>query len=311
MAKPVISVIIPVYKTEKYLDRCVKSVVNQTYKNLEIILVDDGSPDNCPAMCDSWAKQDKRIRVLHLENGGAANARNMAMKQVKGEFIAFVDSDDYLEPDIYEILLSLMKESNADIAICDFQINDEQRGVCKKRVIDSKSALKLVVTGNYKFGVLWNKLYKMSIIKDVAIPNLKLSEDLLFNYFVMKKANCISEISLKLYHYFQNSESSVHMDFGISNIDAVKAREIIINDTTEGELFKYAVKGYLLSCFVFIDGIILNNKCKVYYSKLRKEIMKYRKYVFLSPIFSNNDRIKILIFWLFPYIYYLIIKITR
>ena len=112
-----ISVIIPVYKVEKYLDKCVESIVNQTYKNLEIILVDDGSPDNCPAMCDEWAEKDERIRVIHKENGGVSSARNAALEVATGDYIGFVDSDDWIELDMYEYLVSLILDNDAQIAI--------------------------------------------------------------------------------------------------------------------------------------------------------------------------------------------------
>ena len=104
---PLISVIVPVYKVEKYLNKCVQSIVNQTYKNLEIILVDDGSPDNCPEMCDEWAKKDSRIKVIHQENAGLAEARNSGISVATGEFFMFIDSDDYAEPDMIELLLNL------------------------------------------------------------------------------------------------------------------------------------------------------------------------------------------------------------
>ena len=103
-----ISVIVPVYKVEPYLNKCIESIVNQTYKNLEIILVDDGSPDNCPAICDSWAEKDSRIKVIHKENGGLSDARNAGMVHATGEYIAFVDSDDYIDPEMYQSLYGVM-----------------------------------------------------------------------------------------------------------------------------------------------------------------------------------------------------------
>lgn len=105
MNEPLVSVIVPVYKVGKYLDKCVESIVEQTYKNLEIILVDDGSPDNCPAMCDKWAERDSRIKVIHKQNGGVSSARNVGIDAAQGEFIGFVDSDDWLEPDMYDCLV--------------------------------------------------------------------------------------------------------------------------------------------------------------------------------------------------------------
>ena len=105
MKGPLISVIVPVYKVEQYLDRCLQSIVNQTYKNLEIILVDDGSPDNCPQICDEWAKRDKRIKVIHTQNRGVSTARNIGIDVANGQYIGFVDSDDWIEEDMYEFLL--------------------------------------------------------------------------------------------------------------------------------------------------------------------------------------------------------------
>lgn len=118
--EPLISVIVPVYNVEKYLDKCVDSIVNQTYKNLEIILVDDGSPDNCPKMCDNWAKKDKRIKVIHKENGGVSSARNVGIDNAKGEYIGFVDSDDWTEKKYIQKLYEVLIQENADIALCGY-----------------------------------------------------------------------------------------------------------------------------------------------------------------------------------------------
>ena len=106
------------YKVEKYLDQCIESIVNQTYSNLEIILVDDDSPDKCPAMCDSWAKKDSRIKVIHKANGGLSSARNAGIDIASGDFLSFADSDDYIAPEMYEILYSLLKDYDADMSIC-------------------------------------------------------------------------------------------------------------------------------------------------------------------------------------------------
>ena len=125
-----ISVIVPVYKVEPYLDKCVSSIVNQTHKNLEIILVDDGSPDNCPAMCDAWAEKDSRIRVMHKTNGGLSDARNAGMAVATGELMAFVDSDDWIVPDMYEYLYQRLTEDNSDIAACGVQMVWEDKKLC-------------------------------------------------------------------------------------------------------------------------------------------------------------------------------------
>lgn len=124
-----ISVIVPVYKVEKYLKRCVDSILAQTYPCLEVILVDDGSPDGCPAICDEYAREDRRVRVIHKENGGLSDARNAGIDAAKGKFLGFVDSDDYVHPRFYELLLQALKEEGADIAGCDV------KKVCKTEKI--------------------------------------------------------------------------------------------------------------------------------------------------------------------------------
>ena len=303
MAEPVISVIIPVYKTEKYLDKCVQSIVDQTYTKLEIILVDDGSPDRCPEMCDKWVGKDSRIKVIHKKTGGVASARNAALKKATGDYIAFADSDDYVEKDIYEQLLRLIHDNHADIAVCGYQINDENRDKDESRLLSSEDALKLIAEGDYKYGVLWNKLYKRHVVQGVIMPSLRCSQDLPYNYFVFKNANVIAETSLKLYHYFQNETSTVHKAFSASKFDAVRARKIILDDVKKRSIYPYAVKGYMLSCFVFIDEIIIEKKCIEFYDKLRKEILKHKKYILISTCFSKKDKIKVLIFWLFPWLY--------
>src|SRR5699024_3764138 len=113
-----ISIIIPIYGVEKYIDRCVNSVVNQTYRNLEIILVDDGSPDNCPSICDEWAKKDRRIKVIHKKNGGLSDARNVGMNSATGELIGFIDSDDWVCEEMYQLLYENMKQNDSDISAC-------------------------------------------------------------------------------------------------------------------------------------------------------------------------------------------------
>ena len=139
MENPLISVIVPIYNVEEYLNRCVESIVNQTYQKLEIILVDDGSPDNCPRMCDDWAKKDSRIKVIHKENGGLSDARNAGMKITTGEYISFIDSDDYIETCMIEILYEAIKKYDCDIASCRVRIvMDDKPSIPLTSAIDNK-----------------------------------------------------------------------------------------------------------------------------------------------------------------------------
>ena len=146
-----ISVIIPVYKTEKYLEKCIKSITEQTHKNLEIILIDDDSPDDSPRICDEWALKDDRIAVYHIENKGVSNARNIALNLAQGEYIAFIDSDDYAEPNMIELLYNSIKDNGSDISVCGFYGGSYNDDLLNELPLNT--ALKYLVTGEYVYGV--------------------------------------------------------------------------------------------------------------------------------------------------------------
>ena len=210
-----ISVIIPVYKVEKYLDKCVESVANQTYKDLEIILVDDGSPDNCPAVCDEWAKKDSRIKVIHKENGGVSSARNAGIDIAEGEYICFVDSDDFVRENYVQFLLSAIEETDADVSIMPFLYvgkTIQQKKVKNQLVrIDNMSLneAKLVFSNDLMFGPV-SKLYKADIIKQNKIKfpqNVHLGEDTIFVFTYLKYAASISFGEKAEYEYY--TENSV------------------------------------------------------------------------------------------------------
>ena len=172
MNQPLISVIVPIYKVEEYLDRCVESIVNQTYKSLEIILVDDGSPDNCPQMCDSWAGKDNRIKVVHKENGGLSDARNAGMPFATGEIISFIDSDDWIEFDMFEKMLNRMQADNSDMVSCGVKWVEEDGSLIRDvtsedEVLDTTVAMKTLLNDSKLKQHVWNKIYKHNLIKDI------------------------------------------------------------------------------------------------------------------------------------------------
>ena len=169
-----ISIIVPVYKTEKYLDKCIESILNQTFKDFELILVDDGSPDNCGKICDEWAKKDDRIVVIHKENGGVSSARNTALNNIKGEYVGFVDSDDTIEPTMYEKLYNNLIDSNAQISVCDFKFItpsgvQENKSEIKTEIYDSSVALEVVLKGKPFAGHLCNKLLVFRFLLHICI----------------------------------------------------------------------------------------------------------------------------------------------
>ena len=304
MEQPLISIIIPVYKVEKYLDRCLESVVNQTYRNLEIILVDDGSPDSCPTMCDEWAKKDPRIKVIHKENNGVSSARNVALDIVNGDYIGFVDSDDYIETIMYDELMKAAIKFNADVTLCDFTVNDINDEMNKKSEnIPVIEALKQVVSGDYKYGVLWNKLFKSTVIKNIRMPDLICSEDMVFNYYALNNSERIVSLSAKLYHYSQNDESTVHKGFGKGAFQAISAREIILNDCNDKVIKEYALYGYIVSCYFVLNDSVKNNMFFDKFNELRALILSNKEQIYESKLFSLRIKLKTFLLSVSPVIY--------
>ena len=228
---PLISVIIPVYKVEEYLDACVRSAAGQTYKNLEIILVDDGSPDRCPQMCDEWAGKDDRIRVIHKNNSGLAAARNSGLAVAKGEYISFADSDDVMAPSMLEELYTVLKKEEADIAECNFlsfQEDDEafkDTGALEETVLsfDTHAALKCLLLGEQLNVVVWNKLYKREIFDDLRFEEGKIHEDNYFTYQAFAKCKKVVKTNSVLYAYRQRQGSTMGRMFSLHSLDAVEA----------------------------------------------------------------------------------------
>ena len=201
-----VSVIIPVYKAEYFLDKCVNSIINQTYENLEIILVDDGSPDNSPKMCDEWAKKDKRIKVIHKENGGASSARNKGLEDCTGDYIYFCDSDDFIEINCIEKLVDKIKDN--DVVIMGYnKVNGDK--ITAKVYNDKLSQNEFIseIIHEWDFGLLWNKLYKKEFIKSKFNEKFKIREDLLFNSEYFKNVKKIGLINEPLYNYIDNPNS--------------------------------------------------------------------------------------------------------
>lgn len=225
-----ISVIVPIYKVEKYLDKCIQSIVDQTYQNLEIILVDDGSPDQCPFMCDEWAKKDSRIKVIHQKNGGLSSARNTGMGVAKGSYIAFVDSDDYIALDMYERLYSAIKSEAADLAICSCDMVTENDlsivgdSPFKNEVFSGKTGLeKLIQQGGWYYVIAVNKLYLRNIIEEIRFPIGKIHEDEFFVHNVFWRCTKIVSIEEALYKYVQREGSITSSQNAVRGLDAVEA----------------------------------------------------------------------------------------
>lgn len=230
-----ISVIVPIYKVEAYLDRCVQSIVDQTYRNLEIILVDDGSPDNCPKMCDAWAAKDSRIKVVHRKNGGAGRARNIGIKAATGTLVAFVDGDDYIATQMYEYLHELLK-SEYGVAECGYVVTsgndaDFEMQELKYDLItcSAKDALREHIHDNIFRQIIWNKLYRRNVIEDINFPEGKLIDDEYWTYRVIGKCKKLIHSHSKLYAYRQQDSSVMHRAYSLQRLQAVEAKSFRCN----------------------------------------------------------------------------------
>ncbi len=316
-----ISIIVPVYKVEKYLNRCVDSIINQTYKNLEIILVDDGSPDNCPKICDEYAKKDDRIKVIHKENGGLSDARNAGIKIANGKYIGFVDSDDWISVDFYSELYKLLTKYDADIAICDFIRTDDN----EKIIINNKNKIENVYTQEqyleryFKVGYqtteyyAWNKLYKKSLMSEEQYPKGLTSEDVLGTYKAILKSERIAKTNEKLYFYRYNNQS-ITGKFTNKDFDLIQIWDKVIEYTNKfaPKYYKYAILNRKRINFTLLFRMakhysieeLKNQKITI---KLLEELKKDKKILLKSDIALSRKIIIIL----FCQNYYFFAKILR
>lgn len=224
-----ISVIVPIYKVEEYLDCCVRSIVEQTYTNLEIILVDDGSPDNCPAMCDAWAAKDSRIKVIHKENGGLSDARNAGLTIASGALVSFIDSDDWIEPTFYEKLWEAMQTSGAEIAACatNFVAEDGEALWIRQAApasMGKMEALRRLVMEDGVYQTVWNMLYRREVMDGIPFEKGKYNEDEFWTYRVLDRIERLATVSAPLYNYRQRGTSIIGVGYNVRRLDGLEAR---------------------------------------------------------------------------------------
>ena len=233
MEKELISVVVPIYNVEAYIRKSIESILNQTYRNLEIILVDDGATDNCPAICDEYAASDDRIKVIHKVNGGLSDARNAGVEAATGAYIGFVDSDDFLKPDMYEKLFNRLKETDADIVVCNYEcvkvdgtpIEERNQNLSiTDEVLDSRQAVAHLCGPNYEYWVTaWNRLYKADVAKAVSFPKGKIHEDEYTAHMFYDKAEIIAGLSEPLYQYVIREDSIMTKKYSVRNLAYIEA----------------------------------------------------------------------------------------
>ena len=318
MKQDLISVVVPVYKVENFLHKCVQSICEQTYRELEIILVDDGSPDNCGAICDEYAKKDERIKVIHKKNGGLSDARNAVIEAATGKYIGFVDSDDYINPQMYEILYEGIKQNDADISVCRYQMVDEKENVVYKTyeninewIIINSDADKLKysfdINTKTAFIVAWNKLYKTELFKEIRYPYGKIHEDQFTTYKTIHLADKIVYTEKELYYYLQRQDSIMNSSFDrkrLHNLDAIKEKLEFYKNTKKYDWYAKNLESYryLINQMKYL--IIRDENAKLEWLKPYKKYydQQVMKNVWKLPI--GIKRLGYLFYVFFPEVYY-------
>lgn len=292
-----VSVIVPVYMVESYIYRCIDSILNQTYRNLEIILVDDGSPDQCPEICDDYAKKDSRVRVIHKQNGGLSDARNVGIEIASGNYITFVDSDDYIHPQYVELLMQPFSDGDCSISIscCNYLIGTESVAfhnqisqVQKPIYYVGKHAL---YQSEYRT-VAWAKIYKLELFNDIRYPFGKIFEDEATTYKLFFKAAKVAFIKPKLYYYYQSKSSIVRSKFTLKKLDIISAVEDkleFIKANNEMELYQLECRRY---CYLLLKNYYYCKKKLPDSKDIRKELFIKYKRTYKSILTAKKIEIK-------------------
>lgn len=231
-SKPLVSVIVPIYKVEKYLRQCVDSIINQTYRKLEIILVDDGSPDHCGAICDEYAAKDNRIQVIHQENRGLSAARNAGLDAAKGEYLFFLDSDDWIACNTIQSMLGRYEETGADLVLCDispfyesdYSGPEKQKSPLKTEVLSQEPLIeRLMQKAAWYYCVAWNKLYRRTMLEQIRFPDGFIHEDEAVAHRIFEKCQTIAVIAEPMYYYRQTNNGIMAAGVSVKSTDILSA----------------------------------------------------------------------------------------
>ena len=304
LTQPKISIIIPVYNVEKYVKKCIESVINQEYTNLEIIIVNDGSTDNSGDICDYYANKDKRIILIHQENQGLSMARNNGLDIATGEYIGFVDSDDWIAPDMYYMLYDNAVRYNADISMCNFYYIDHNE---KKTPYSNENVNVKMLEGVYKIAhnirlsnnCVWNRLYKRHLFNEIRFPKGKTFEDIFVMHKLIENANKLVLSSQCKYYYLLRENGITLGQFNLSQLDQVEAymqrHEYISSNYVNLE--KTCRKFIFFSLLWVIHRAYLHNSIETNKEGLQKVIDKVRAYDFHDcGLSKEEENLLILIF---------------
>ncbi len=302
---PLVSIIVPIYNVEKRLEICLKSILGQTHKNLEIILVDDGSPDNCGKICDEYAKKDSRIKVIHQENGGLSRARNSGIDIACGEYLAFIDSDDYVADDYIEFMLNNLLKTGADISACGALFvhpsgkTERQYDDDKLYVIDKHEALRRMCYNDGFFVTAWDKLYKKELFSTVRYNAGKVFEDTGTTYKVVDKAEKIVFQCIPKYFYIisEDNSSITKCTFNEKKLDYVEMADEMAEyiKAKHPDLTAAAERKQMHACFSTLTQLVNSNtRNKPVEKMLVSRINALKKGALKNPYTPLRDKIGIL-----------------
>lgn len=320
-----ISVIVPIYKVQDYLKECIESIINQTYSDIEVILVDDGSPDRCPQMCDEWAKRDSRIRVVHKKNGGLSSARNAGLDVAKGEYISFVDSDDFICKDALENLYNRIKDDKS-IGITsgliyryqDGSINNfKDQWLCSKEIVIPSSEFLLETMSQKTSYTVWNKLYRRDVIGNTRFREGRNNEDTLFMYDLGKNIAILNVCMVEIPHYvyyYRYREDSICTTAKIPlAIDILGNYELMMEDckNTNSRLYDVLYFSYVRTLYGFVDSLLLNPVWyPLYFTEYQKKL-RLVPFGYVKRKFQLNDVLYIQLLKYSPHIRKIIRKIRE
>lgn len=308
MNDELISIIVPIYNAEKYIERCIKSIIDQDYKDIEIILIDDGSKDNSNKICKKLKEYDDRIKfITNYKNRGVSNARNIGIENSNGKYIAFVDADDYIEKDIYINLYNNIKINNVDLAVCSYTNSDKKINNLNEEKIRqiSKEDFFIEVLENKQIkGYVHNKLFKSEIIKEKNIrfnEKVYICEDLLFVCEYAKYCNKIIINNKKLYHYLRNESSSYNKEFDEKWKTITVAYDNLLKIYENTDSIHVLIYIYILVCSEIIYKMKKSSYFSIEYEKfIKNKMRRYLKYIIMSPKIKILKRIKAILYSYFP-----------
>ena len=305
--KDLISIIVPIFNVEKYLDHCISSILDQTYKNVEIILVNDGSTDNCPVMCDQYAIYDSRIKVVHKINEGVSSARNVGLDMATGKYVAFVDSDDSVTEDYIEVLYNALKKTNSQISTSEFLKVESEEFIIKRdtilnesfQIFSPREAVRTYKNPlNTDFTTVTGKLYQMDLFKSLRFPFGKFAEDEYLGYKIFFAANRIVHTPNKIYNYFTRQGSITTSPFSLKHLDFLEAREeriIFLKNLSEFQLMNESLIFYFYELIAHLRKVInVFPSEKLIINDLKNKIRDSSKTIILSKQISITRKIGVI-----------------